>query len=133
MSGEERVPHKSGIYRFSLAFARPQFRRDIRRSLENRTRRFGQPVVHARAIVRSIKVGEVLKVLQASRLAALVGSRKKAGLTQRELADKMKRPQSFITATETGERRVDEVEFFELTTALGGRDPMALFERVARW
>ena len=58
---------------------------------------------------------------------------KKMGLTQRDLADTMKRPQSFITATETGERRVDVVEFFELTTALGGRDPMALFERVARW
>lgn len=65
-------------------------------------------------------------------LAVLVGSRKDAGLTQRELAVKMKRPQSFIAATETGERRLDVVEFFELATALGV-DPIALFERVARW
>ena len=65
-------------------------------------------------------------------LAVLVGSRKEAGLTQRGLADKMKRPQSFIAATETGERRLDVVEFFELATALGV-DPVALFERFARW
>lgn len=65
-------------------------------------------------------------------LAVLIGSRKEAGLTQRELAQKMKRPQSFIAATETGERRLDVVEFFELATALGV-DPVTLFERVARW
>jgi hypothetical protein len=40
--------------------------------------------------------------------------------------------QSFMAATETGERRLDVVEFFELATALGV-DPVALFERVARW
>ena len=28
MSGEERAPHESGSYRFSLAFARPRFPRD---------------------------------------------------------------------------------------------------------
>jgi hypothetical protein len=30
------------------------------------------------------------------------------------------------------QRRLDVVEFFELATALGV-DPMALFERIARW
>jgi hypothetical protein len=65
-------------------------------------------------------------------LAVLVGSRKEAGLTQRELAAKMKRPQSFVGATETGERRLDVVEFFEFAAALGV-EPVALFERVARW
>jgi transcriptional regulator with XRE-family HTH domain len=65
-------------------------------------------------------------------LAVLVGSRKEAGLTQRALAAKMKRPQSFVAATETGERRLDVVEFFEVAAALGV-EPMALFERVARW
>ena len=65
-------------------------------------------------------------------LAVLIGSRKEAGLTQRELAQKMKRPQSFVAATETGERRLDVVEFFELAAALGV-DPEDLFGRVARW
>jgi hypothetical protein len=44
----------------------------------------------------------------------------------------MKRPQSLVAATETGERRLDVVEFFEFATALGV-EPVALFERVARW
>jgi transcriptional regulator with XRE-family HTH domain len=65
-------------------------------------------------------------------LAVLIGSRKEAGLTQRELAEKLKRPQSMVAATETGERRLDVVEFFEFAAALGV-EPMALFERVARW
>lgn len=79
---------------------------------------------------------ELAKSLRSRRhralLAVLVGSRKEAGLTQRQLATKMKRPQSFIAATETGERRLDVVEFFEVAAALGV-EPMALFERVARW
>jgi len=65
-------------------------------------------------------------------IAVLVGSRKEAGFTQRELAARMRRPQSFFGATETGERRLDVVEFFEFATALGV-DPLALFERVVRW
>jgi transcriptional regulator with XRE-family HTH domain len=54
------------------------------------------------------------------------------GFTQRQLAAKWKRPQSTVAATETGERRLDVVEFFELAEALEV-DPVALFERVARW
>lgn len=65
-------------------------------------------------------------------LAVLVGSRKEAGLTQREVAAKWKRPQSTVAAIESGERRLDVVEFFDLAEALGV-DPLALFERVARW
>lgn len=65
-------------------------------------------------------------------LAVLVGSRKEAGLTQRQVAAKWKRPQSTVAAVESGERRLDVVEFFELAEALGV-DPVALFERVARW
>ena len=83
--------------------------------------------------MRSIKLAKVVTVSQGrALLAVLIGSRKEAGLTQRELAQKMKRPQSFIAATETGELRLDVVEFFELATALGV-DPVTLFERVARW
>ena len=39
---------------------------------------------------------------------------------------------SRIGATESGERRLDVVEFFEFAAALGV-EPVALFERVARW
>ena len=65
-------------------------------------------------------------------IAVLIGSRKDAGLTQRQLADKWKRTQSTVAAIESGERRLDVVEFFELAEVLGV-DPVALFDRVARW
>lgn len=50
---------------------------------------------------------------------ALVAERKAAGLTQQALADKLRRPQSFVAKTENRERRLDVVEFLEFTTALG--------------
>lgn len=65
-------------------------------------------------------------------IAVLVGSRKDAGLTQRQVAVKWKRPQSTVAAIESGARRLDVVEFCELAAVLGV-DPVALFERFARW
>ena len=38
-------------------------------------------------------------------------ARKKAGLTQVQLAQKLSRPQSFVSKYELGERRLDVVEF----------------------
>ena len=40
-------------------------------------------------------------------------------ITVRPLAAEMKRPHSFVAATETGERRLDVVEFFDFATAWG--------------
>jgi transcriptional regulator with XRE-family HTH domain len=40
-------------------------------------------------------------------------------MTQQQLADRMKRPQSFVAKVEGGERRLDVVEFAEWTIALG--------------
>jgi len=37
-------------------------------------------------------------------------ARRQAGLTQVEVAAKLRRPQSFVSKCETGERRVDVVE-----------------------
>lgn len=49
----------------------------------------------------------------------LVKARKSAGLTQVELAVRLKRPQSFVSKYERGERRLDLVEFGEVATAIG--------------
>ncbi len=49
----------------------------------------------------------------------MVKARKAAGLTQRELADRLQRPQSFVAKYEGGERRIDVVEFIEISRAIG--------------
>jgi transcriptional regulator with XRE-family HTH domain len=49
----------------------------------------------------------------------LVEARRKAGLTQIELAQKLSKPQSFVSKYELGERRLDVVEFLEVAEALG--------------
>lgn len=61
----------------------------------------------------------------------LAGAREQAGLTQTELATKLGRPQSFVAKYEGGERRLDVVEFLEVTTALGA-DPVAILRAVHR-
>lgn len=50
-------------------------------------------------------------------LVLLRETRAKAGLTQKEAAGKMKRPQSFISKCESGERRVDVVELLAFCKA----------------
>lgn len=44
-------------------------------------------------------------------LRLLRQAREKAGLTQAEAAKRLKRPQSFVSKCESGERRVDVVEW----------------------
>jgi len=43
-------------------------------------------------------------------LEKLLQARKAAGLTQKEVALKLKKPQSFISKIESGERRLDIIE-----------------------
>jgi transcriptional regulator with XRE-family HTH domain len=45
--------------------------------------------------------------------------REEAGLTQRELGKRLKKPQSWIYNCETGNRRVDVTEFIAWTKACG--------------
>jgi transcriptional regulator with XRE-family HTH domain len=65
----------------------------------------------------------VKKSLYEQRYAAftslLRGERKKAGLTQAKLAKKLRRPQSYISKYERGDRRLDVIEFLEIARAIG--------------
>lgn len=45
--------------------------------------------------------------------------RKKSGMTQVQLADRLNRYQSFITAYERGQKRIDVVELIEIAEAVG--------------
>jgi transcriptional regulator with XRE-family HTH domain len=49
----------------------------------------------------------------------LVAARRKAGLTQQDVADRLGRPQSFVAKYEGGERRLDVVEFLQVAAAVG--------------
>jgi transcriptional regulator with XRE-family HTH domain len=48
----------------------------------------------------------------------LTGARLRAGLTQAALAEKLGRPQSFVSKFENGERRLDVIEFLDVARAL---------------
>lgn len=52
-------------------------------------------------------------------MRALIEARKAQGVSQQRLADRLDRPQSFVAKVETGERRLDVVEFAEWALALG--------------
>lgn len=63
--------------------------------------------------------------------ALLVKARKDAGLTQEEVAAKLRRPQSFVWKIENGVRRIDVVEFLEFAKAVGF-DPHELLRNLGR-
>ena len=52
-------------------------------------------------------------------IALLIEKREAAGLTQSDLAAKLNEYQSFVARLESGQRRVDVVEFLELSELLG--------------
>jgi transcriptional regulator with XRE-family HTH domain len=49
----------------------------------------------------------------------LITARVDAGLNQSDLAERLGRPQSFVSKYERGERRLDVVEFLEVAAAVG--------------
>jgi transcriptional regulator with XRE-family HTH domain len=62
-------------------------------------------------------------------IGILVEARERAGLTQRDLAARLKRPHSFVGRIEAGERRIDVIEFIEIARVMDV-DPRELFAQV---
>lgn len=58
-------------------------------------------------------------------IAWLVAKRDAVGMTQQILAKKLGVPQSFVAKVETGQRRIDVIEFVTIARALGV-DPVKL-------
>jgi transcriptional regulator with XRE-family HTH domain len=78
------------------------------------------------AITRSIGTPENLLA------AGLIrDARKLAGLTQLQVAGELGRPQSFVADIESGQRRVDLVEFLNLADVIGF-DPLSLLSDLVR-
>jgi transcriptional regulator with XRE-family HTH domain len=65
----------------------------------------------------------------AALIRILVETRKQAGMTQQDVADRLSKPQSYVAKIEGGERRLDIVELIVLAKAMKA-EPSALFDRV---
>ncbi len=52
-------------------------------------------------------------------LELLIKARRDANLTQAEVAGRLQRPQSYVSKYESGERRLDVVEFLDVARAIG--------------
>jgi transcriptional regulator with XRE-family HTH domain len=68
---------------------------------------------------------------QAAFCDLMIRARKTAGLTQHQLAKRLRRPQSFVAKYEGGERRVDVVEFVTVCQAIGA-DPTKIVKALAK-
>jgi transcriptional regulator with XRE-family HTH domain len=63
--------------------------------------------------------------------SALADARERAGLTQQELAKRLRKPQSFVSSYERGQRRVDVLELIRIVETLAG-DPIEVVEDIMR-
>lgn len=61
--------------------------------------------------------------------AVLAAAREQAGITQQDLAKRLHKPQSFVSAYERGQRRVDVLELQRIVEALRG-DPVKVFAEI---
>ena len=59
----------------------------------------------------------------------LIEARKDAGLSQVDLAERLDKPQSFVSKFERGERRLDVVEFRQVADAIG-IEPLRFLRRL---
>lgn len=83
-------------------------------------------VYNAALMKKSVHSDEYKVVLE-----TLIAMRRSAGLTQRDLAAKLHREHSFVWRIETGERRLDLVEFAWVCHALN-RDAAEVYAQMAR-
>jgi transcriptional regulator with XRE-family HTH domain len=61
----------------------------------------------------------------------MIAARKNAGLTQHDVAKRLRKPQSFVAKYEGGERRIDVVEFIAIMRVIGS-DPVRLLRALLR-
>lgn len=64
-------------------------------------------------------------------IAFIASARKASGITQVELAERLGKPQSFVSKVERGERRLDVIEFCQVAEALG-HNPAELLARFTK-
>ena len=62
--------------------------------------------------------------------ACLAAARRRAAITQQELAARLGKPQSFVSEYERGQRRLDVVELLVVARAFGS-DPVQIFQEIA--
>jgi transcriptional regulator with XRE-family HTH domain len=79
-----------------------------------------------RGLSKSVHTAE-----QAAFCRLMIEARKSAGLTQQEVAKRLKRHQSFVAKYEGGERRIDVIEFLTISRALEA-DPVRLLKSLMR-
>ncbi len=63
--------------------------------------------------------------------AALAAARDRAGLTQAQLAKALRKPQSFVSNYERGQRRIDVLELLRIVEALKG-DARRVFAEIIK-
>lgn len=64
--------------------------------------------------------------------AALADARLRAGLTQKDLAKRLRKPQSFVSNYERGQRRIDVLELLRIVEALDGNARRVFSDILAR-
>jgi len=62
-------------------------------------------------------------------LEVLVAARRRARLTQQQVANRLRKPQSFVSKYENGERRLDVAEFIGVLDILG-HDPRTAMDAI---
>ena len=79
--------------------------------------------------------GHVMKTIYRAKYKVLVRwlaqHRLASGMTQEDLAHRLGKPQSYVSKLETGERRIDIIEFLDITKAIDA-DPIPLLRQLMR-
>ena len=65
-------------------------------------------------------------------IAVFVAARNEQNVTQRELADRLRKPHSYVSKFEAGERKLGVVEFGQMSKALNV-DPEVMYSRYMHW